>query len=142
MNIIVMYEGVLRSSTDRPIMDGFLLVQSLAAANRVFIATSGPSEFVAHHLRTERLQDLITDIVDSTSDLPPLPLWQRQIEVLRHEQGATMVVAADPAVVEWAVSRRMVGVLFAHPGFSRPPLRPEQGSRSWESLLQEMEARP
>jgi hypothetical protein len=35
----------------------------------------------------------------------------------------------------------MVGLLFAHPGFGRPPQRPEQGSRTWEGLVQELEAR-
>jgi hypothetical protein len=139
--VCVFYEGVLQTPRNQPILTGFLLVASLAQGNRVVLATSGSSERVDHQMRTEKLQDKIAEIVDSSLDLPPLPLWQRQIEVLRSRHPVTMVLTAEPFVAEWVLSKGMTSLFFAHPGFSRPAIRPVQGNRDWESLVQELEAR-
>lgn len=142
MTILVFYEGVLQTRRDQPILDGFRLVQSLCQGNRVILATSNTKARVEHQLRTERLQDLIADIVDKEVDLPPMPLWERQIEWVRSKFPISMILSADPSIIEWTADHLMVGLFFSHPGFSHPALRPEQGQRSWESLLTELEARP
>jgi hypothetical protein len=139
---LVFYEGVLQTSKDRPLLDGFLLVQALGQSYRLVVATSGTQERVEHQLRTERLQDLVTEVVDKTADLPPLPLWQRQIESVRSKYGIALMLSADPEMVAWSLERRVTSLLFAHPGYARPPYRPEQGSRSWERLVEELEVRP
>ncbi len=141
MNIVVCYEGVLMARKDRPILQGFLLVHSLCQANRVSIITEATEERVNHQLKTEKLQGQIAKVVDSSVALEPIPLWQRQIELLRSEQAVDMVVTADPAVAHWCVVRGVNSLFYAHPGFNRPPQRPEIGNRSWDELLQELEHR-
>jgi hypothetical protein len=140
--ILCFYEGVLQTHKDQPILDGFRLVQALGISHRVIVATSGSAARVDHQLRTERLQAIIAEIVDEKADLPPLPLWSRQIESIRSRYPVSMVISADPMVIQWVVERGVVGLFFAHPGFGRPMQRPEQGNRTWERLLEELEARP
>lgn len=135
------YEGVLRDARDRPIMEGFRLAQTLAGGTRLVVATSGTREAVERDLRTEHLLDQIVDVLDKTQGLPPTPLWQRQIEVARHRAPITWLVSADPDVVEWAVEHGVLSLFFAHPRLSGPARRPETGNRSWEQLVEELEAR-
>jgi hypothetical protein len=142
VTILVFYEGVLQTRRDQPILDGFRLVQSLCMGNRVILATSGTKERVDHQLRTERLQDFIAEIIDNTVDLPPVPLWRRQAELARSRHPISIILASDPMIVEWAVEHGVAGLFFAHPGFSSPAYRPDQGNRTWEDLVAEMEARP
>lgn len=140
MTYLVQYEGVLYTGST-PILQGFQLVQSLAMANRIVIMTSGSRARIEHQLRTERLQDQIADVIDETAHLPPLPLWRRQIEHARNQFPVAYIVTSDPAIAEFAVENGMVGLFFSHPGYSRPAQRPEQGNRSWESLVAELDAR-
>jgi hypothetical protein len=139
--LLVQYEGVLQTDRDQPILDGFLLVQSLALGMRLVIATSATEARVAHQLRTEKLTDKIAEVIDRSVDLRPLPLWQRQIEVARTRYPVTMVLTARPEVAEWVVGHGITSLFFAHPGFSRPALRPDIGNRKWSSLVTEMEGR-
>jgi hypothetical protein len=139
---LVFYEGVMQTPRNQPILEGFRLVQALAISNRIVVATSGKKERVERQLRTERIQDNIVDVLDAAADLPPLPLWQRQLEIVRSRGPVSLVLAADPTIVQWAVEVGVVALLFAHPGHSGPPIRPVQGNRSWEELLEELEARP
>lgn len=139
--ILVFYEGVLQSSRDQPILDGFRLVGSLAIANRVVLVTSGSAERVEHQLKTERLQGQIADIIDRTITLDPIPLWQRQIEVARARWPVSTVITSQPEIAEYAVSHGLVSLFFAHPGFSKPAQRPEQGNRTWEELTDELDRR-
>lgn len=141
MTYLVQYEGVLMNQHEQPIMQGFQLIQSLASANRIVLATAGTRARVDHQLRTERLQDAIAEIIDSEVDLAPLPLWQRQIETARSRYPVAYVITPDPAVAEYVVEHGMVSLFFAHPGFSRPAQRPEQGNRDWDSLVAELSAR-
>jgi len=140
MTYLVQYEGVLMHD-ETPIMQGFQLIQSLAMANRLVLMTSGTEERVQHQLRTERLQDQVAEVIDSSVGLPPLPLWQRQIEVARSRSPLTYLVTSQPHIAEYAVEHGLVSLFFAHPGFSRPARRPEQGNRDWESLVGELTAR-
>ena len=139
--IAVAYEGVLQTHKNQPILTGFLLIGSLAQSNRVVLFTSGSKDRVEHQMRTEKLQDKIAEIVDESLDLPPLPLWQRQLEVLRTRHPVTMVITAEPQLAQWVVEKGMTSLFFAHPGFSRPAQRPVQGNRNWENLMEELEAR-
>lgn len=141
MTILVFNEGVLQSSKNQPIIDGFRLVQMLAHTQRVVLVTSGPKELVEHQLKTERLLDDIADIIDKSVALEPLPLWARQIEVARSRWAVSMVVTADPQVAKYTVERGVVTLFFAHPGFSIPAQRPETGNRSWEQLTEELDRR-
>lgn len=141
MTILVFYEGVLQSPKEQPIIDGFRLVQSLAPSSRIVIVTSGSAERVNHQLRTERLQDWVSEVIDSTVGLPPMALWERQIEVARSRWPVSMILTGDPAVAEYAVEHGIVGLFFAHPGFSQPAQRPEQGNRSWAQLTEELDRR-
>jgi len=139
---LVFYEGVMQGSRNRPIMEGFRLAQTLAMSNRLFIATSGRRDKVERELRTERIQDQIVDVLDETDALPPLLLWQRQIEVVLHRGPLSYLVAADPQIVEWAVQHGVLSLVFAHPRLNGPPRRPDAGNRSWERLLAELDVRP
>jgi hypothetical protein len=142
MTILVFYEGVLQvPAKDQPIIDGFRLVQSLADRNRIVLATAGSRERVEHQLRTERLSDYVADVIDSTVNLPPLDLWKRQIEVARSQWSVSWILTGDPKIAEYAVEHGIVCLFFAHPGFSAPPMRPEQGSRSWDELTAELDRR-
>lgn len=141
MTVLLAYEGVLQSHKHQPILDGFLLAHSLAAGHRLVVLTSGSKERVEHQLRTERLMDQVAEIVDETAGLKPLPLWQRQIEKVRSEYAVSLVVSADPEVIQWVVEQGVIGLFFAHPGFSRPAQRPIQGTRNWDALVAEVEAR-
>lgn len=141
MTILVFYEGVLQSDKDQPILDGFRLVASLAATQRVVLVTRGTEERVEHQLRTERIRDRIADIIDHTVELDPIPLWKRQIEVARSRWPVAMVLTGHPEVAEYAVSHGLVSLFFAHPGFSKPAQRPEQGNRTWEQLTEELDRR-
>ena len=140
MTYLVQYEGVLYNN-DSPILQGFQLIQSLSGVNRIVLMTSGNRARVEHQLRTERLQDRIADIVDESVALPPLPLWRRQVEWARSQYPVAYVLTAQPEIAEYAVEHDMIGLFFAHPGFSRPAQRPEQGNRSWEELVAELQAR-
>lgn len=141
MTYLVFYEDVLMNHHEQPIMQGFQLIQSLAGANRIVLATKGSGERVEHQLRTERLQDAISEVIDKSVDMAPLALWKRQIEVARSRYPVAYVITAEPAVAEYAVEHGMVSLFFAHPGFSRPAQRPEQGNRDWDSLVAELQAR-
>lgn len=141
MTYLVFYEGVLMAPRETPILQGFQLVQSLTLGNRIVLVTSGSRARVDHQLRTERLQDKIADVIDETVALSPIPLWQRQIEAARSRWPVAYIVTAEPEIAQYAVEHGMVGLFFAHPGFSRPAQRPEIGNRSWESLTAELAAR-
>lgn len=141
MTYLVSYEGVLMNSKDQPIMDGFLLVQTLALGNRIVLTTSGSRARVDHQLRTERLTDKIADVIDESVDLAPQALWKRQIEVARSRWPVSVILTADPQVSEYAIEHGIVSLFFAHPGFSKPAQRPEQGNRTWETLMSELDAR-
>jgi len=141
VTVLVSYEGVLMNWKEQPIRDGFLLAHSLMAGNRLVICTSGTKERVEHQLRTERLQDAISEVIDRSVHMDPLPLWQRQIELARSYWPVSMVLTADPEVAEYAVEHGLVSLFFAHPGFSHPAQRPEQGNRSWEQLTEELDLR-
>jgi hypothetical protein len=142
MTYLVFYEGVLVTpQSETPIMQGFQLIQSLAIGNRIVLVTSGSRDRVDHQLRTERLQDRVADVIDKTVDLPPVALWQRQIEKARASWPVAYVVTSEPVVAEYAVEHDMVSLFFAHPGFSRPAQRPETGNRSWEDLVAELDRR-
>lgn len=129
------------ASRDRPILEGFRLVQSLCLSSRVIVVTSGKKSRVEYQLRTEGITDQIADIYDETLALAPLPLWERQIEVVRSRYPVDYVVSADPDIIEWCLEHDLNALLFAHRGFSRPTQRPGQGHRSWESLRKELDAR-
>lgn len=140
--ILVFREGILRTRRgDRPLRAGFEIVHSLALSNRVIIATSETAELVQDQLRAERLSVTVADVVDKTLALPPLPLWQRQIEYVRTGLPTLMVITDDPDVVEWTLTQRMTAMLFAHPSHAGPALRPAQGNRRWTELVEELEAR-
>lgn len=141
MTILAFYEGVLQNHKEQSVMDGFRLVQSLAMGNRIVLITRGTKARVEHQLRTERLMDAIADIIDNTVSLDPIPLWQRQIEVARSQWPVSMVLTGDPAVAEYAVEHGIVSLFFAHPGFSLPAQRPEQGNRTWDQLTAELDRR-
>ena len=142
MTILVAYEGVLQvDGKEQPIIDGFRLVQSLALSNRIVLMTRGTTARVEHQLRTERLQDSIAETIDNTVALEPLPLWERQIEVARAKWPVAMMLTGDPQVAQYTVERGIVTLFFAHPGFSKPALRPEQGNRTWEQLTDELDRR-
>jgi hypothetical protein len=142
MTALVFYEGVLQSSKNQPIMDGFRLVQALVGGGmRLVIATSGTEARVEHQLRTERLMDWISEIIDKEAALEPLPLWARQIEVARSRYPVSMVITGDADIARFAVERGLVTLFFSHPGFSQPAQRPEQGNRSWEQLIDELDRR-
>lgn len=141
MTILVFNEGVLQSSKDQPILDGFRLVGALALSQRVVLVTSGPAERVEHQLRAERLKDDVADILDHTVALDPLPLWRRQIEVARARWPVSTVLTAQPEIATFAVDHGLVSLFFAHPGFSQPAQRPEQGNRTWEELTHELDRR-
>lgn len=140
--ILAFYEGVLQQpGKDQPLIDGFRLVQTLALGNRIVLVTSGSTERVEHQLRTERLLDSVAEIIDNSVALEPLPLWTRQIEVARSRWSVSMVLTGDPAVAQYTVERGLVTLFFAHPGFSKPAQRPEQGNRTWEQLTDELDQR-
>lgn len=140
--ILAFYEGVLEShKKGRPIMDGQMLLHSLAEGNRLVVATSGGEDRVFHQLKIARLDNKVVEIIDKRVALNPMPLWQRQIESARSKWTVTIVLAADPDIIEYAVEHGVVGLYFAHPGFSRPAQRPDQSKRAWTELTQEMEAR-
>lgn len=141
MTVLAFYEGVLQSKKEQPIIEGFRLLQSLAMGNRIVLVTSGGRDRVEHQLRTERLMDYVADVIDSTVHLDPIPLWQRQIEVARSQWAVSWILTGDPAVAEYAIEHGIVSLFFAHPGFSHPPLRPEQGNRSWDELTAELDRR-
>jgi hypothetical protein len=141
MTILVSYEGVLMNHKDQPIMDGFLLVQSLAEKNRIVLATSGSRARVEHQLRTERMADQVAEVIDKTVHLDPLPLWERQIELARSYWTVGMIITADPLISEYAIEHGIVSLFFAHPGFSKPAQRPVQGNRTWEQLTEELDRR-
>lgn len=142
MSVLVLAEGVLWASRDRPILEGFQLMHLIGQSERLIFCTSGTEARMLHQLRTERLADFIDSILDKTVDLPPLPLWQRQIEVARSRGHVSMVICSNPTVFDWSLEHGMPAMLFGHPKFAAPPRRPDQASRSWEELLEEMEARP
>lgn len=140
--ILVFREGVLQSRRgDRPISEGFEIVYGLSMVHRLIIATEKTTELVQHQLRNERLSVTIADVVDQSLDLPPLPLWQRQIEYVRAGLPTLMVLSDDPEVVEWTLVNRMTAMLFSHPAHSGAALRPQHGNRRWETLVEELEAR-
>lgn len=139
---LVFYEGVMRDDRDRPIMEGIWLVRTLAAENRVIIATEQSRELVEHELRNEQLLAQVVDVLDRHLGLPPIPLWQRQIEVARNRGPVVWMLAGDPQIIEWGVSHGMVSLFFAHPRQGGPARRPETSNRSWSSLLDELEVRP
>jgi hypothetical protein len=138
---LIAYEGVLMNWKEQPIRDGFLLAHSLVTGNRLVIMTSGTRERVDHQLRTERLQEAVAEVIDNSVALEPLPLWQRQIELARSYWPVSMIITAQPEVAEYAVEQGVVSLFFAHPGFSHPAQRPEQGNRSWEQLTAELDQR-
>ncbi len=141
MTILASYEGFLMNHKDQPIMEGFLLLRSLAERNRIVLMTSGSRARVEHQLRTERLLDDIADIIDDSVEMKPLHLWERQIEVARASWPVTTIITANPTVSEYAVEHGIVSLFFAHPGFSKPAQRPVQGNRTWEELTQELDRR-
>lgn len=141
MTILVHYEGVLQTHRDQPILDGFRLVQALGSGFRIVLMTNGTEARVDHQLRTEKLRDIVPEIIDKRVDLPPLPLWQRQVEVARSRYPISLVITADPKVAEWVVEHGVTSLFFAHPGFSRPAQRPDQSNRSWVELVDELENR-
>lgn len=141
MTYLVSYEGVLMNDKDQPIRDGFLLVHNLILNNRIVICTEGTRAQVEHQLRTERLISMVDDVIDKTVHLDPLPLWQRQIEVARSQWSVSTVLTANPQIAEYAIGHGLVSLFFAHPGFSRPAMRPEVGNRSWEELTAELDRR-
>lgn len=138
--ILCFYEGLM-STGNRPILDGQLLVTGLAENNRLVMATSGTEDRIDHEMKKIRLSQRVSEIMDKRLDLPPLPLWQRQIEQARSKWTVGMVLASDPVIIEYAVEHGVVGLYFAHPGFSRPAQRPDQSKRGWKALVSEMEAR-
>lgn len=142
MNILMFYEEVLMAPSERPILNGFLLAHTLVAQNRLLIATSGTEEKINHQLRTERLQGQIAEIIDNSVDLPKVPLWRRQIEIARSRGGLDMVITPDPLVMQWLLEQNVLGMLFSHPVHVGKARRPQQGNRSWDELIEEMEARP
>ena len=141
MTVLVVNEGVLQSSKDQPILEGFRLVANLAMSNRIVLITSGSAERVEHQLRTERISDQIAEIIDHTVGLEPLPLWCRQIEVARSRWPVSMVLTADPQIARFVIERGIVSLFFAHPSFSQPAHRPEQGNRTGEELTHELDRR-
>ena len=141
MTALVYDTGVLWTHKEQPILQGFLLVQSLAQGNRVIVATAGKRERMDHQLRTERLQDLIADVVDNSVALNGLPLWQRQLESVRSQYPLDYVVTADPVIAQHAVAHGVACLFFAHPGFSRPAMRPDISNRAWNELVEEVESR-
>ena len=139
--ILCFYEGVM-STGNRPIFDGQLLVTGMSENNRLVMATSGTADRIDHEMKKIRgLSQRVVEIMDKTLDLPPLTLWQRQIEMARSKWTVSMVLASDPAIIEYAVEHGVVGLFFAHPGFSRPAQRPDQSQRGWKALVNELEAR-
>ena len=71
-----------------------------------------------------------------------VPLWRRQIEIVRSKGWVELVVSADPVVIQWVLDQNMTGLLFSHPVHVGPTRRPQQGNRSWEELVVELGARP
>lgn len=142
MTVLVFYEGVLQArNKDRPIIDGYRLLRSLSDHMRIVVATSGNKDRVEHQLKVERLTDAVAVVVDESVALEPLPLWHRQIEKARSEYPLSYVVSADPAVIEWVVEHGMIGLLFAHPKHAGPHQRPIHGTKTWDALVDELEAR-
>lgn len=138
---LIFYEGIMQASRDRPILEGFRLVSTMCATRRVIIATSGDKSRVVHQLRTEKVQDSIAEVLDRSEHLAPLPLWERQIEVVRSRYPLELVIASDPIIVSWSIGHGIPALLFAHPGFALPAQRPVQGNRNWEELVNELELR-
>lgn len=142
MTYLVFYEGLMMTPRDQPILDGYRLVQTLGMQDRVLVATDESEARVAHQLRTERIDTVVAEILDDSLDLPPLPLWQRQIEVARSKYLVKTVVTARPEIVLYAIEHGMMTLYFAHPSYSGPAIRPQVGNRTWEQLVEELEARP
>ena len=140
--ILAFYEGLLANRHDEPILDGYRLIQNLGEFNRIVLATAATQERVEHQLQTERVFALISEVIDKSVDLPPMPLWERQIEVARSRSHVSRILTANPEVAQYAVEHGIVALFYAHPSFSQPAIRPQVGNRSWENLLVELEARP
>lgn len=142
MAVLIQGENVLWASKDRPLIEGFRLVQAIGQVERVILSTNYPEQRVMHQLRTERVSDVVAEVMDDRYDLPPHPLWKRHIEMAQSKYGLSMVVTGSPKVMSWATDRRITSLLFAHPKFAHTALRPEQGDRDWMELMEELEARP
>ena len=140
--ILAFYEGLLANRHDEPIQDGYRLLYSLSEFNRIIVATSGSQERVEHQLKSEKMLTVVSEIIDKTADLPPLPLWERQIEVIRSRYPVSHVLTANPEVAQYAVEHGIVSLFYAHPSFSQPAIRPQVGNRKWEDLVLELDARP
>jgi hypothetical protein len=143
VSTILAYEhGLLWSHKDRPILAGFQLLHNMCLGNRVIVATNNSREALERKLRTERLQDLIADVVDETVSLPPLPIWKRQFELIRSQYSLSMVLTADPEIVSHAIEEMVPSLFFSHPGFAESAKLPVVGARNWENILEELEIRP
>jgi hypothetical protein len=138
---LAFYEGFLVNKHQEPILASWQMIQILGERNRVVLATSDSRERVEHQLKTERVYQAVTEVIDKTVELSPLPLWQRQIEVARSRYLVTTIIAADPEIAQYAIEHGIVVLFYAHPSFSQPAIRPQVGSRKWESLIEELDSR-
>lgn len=139
---LAFYEGLLVNRHEEPILDGYRMIQIFGEHNRVVVATSGTAERVEHQMKTEKVLSLVAEVIDESVDLPPLPLWERQIEVVRSRYPISHILTANPEIAQYAVEHGIVSLFYAHPSFSQPAIRPQIGNRSWENLLVELDARP
>lgn len=142
MTLIMVVEGVLTNHLGEPIPAGEKLYRALTPVYRVVLSTNRAGDDITRYVMSRGLR-AHAHILAAEESLADVDIYQRHVEVERTGNPVEMVIDANPARVEWALSAGIPAMLAAHPVFTLPEYRSnfEGSPRPWDSLVEGVERR-
>jgi len=139
VSIIVFMDGVLRTETRVPIVDGIYLYKSLNVNTTVMLACDDHDE-AARWCREHKLDDVDGLLSDKLVANYENKSW---LKVQQHMATAPlyMVITADIDLATTCLENGVKVLLFLHPTYLSAKFRPDgrTGRKSWDALIGELD---
>ena len=131
-------DGVLRSHTGAPIVQGVSLYRTLRERTQVFLLCSHKAKD-DRWLREQKI-NLVDDLVGP--DIPMSGDWLewRQVEYCRGRGQIEYVVTSDPELAEKLLNAGVTTLMFLQPTYISEKFRPDsrEGKKSWDDIRNEI----
>ncbi|MEU5425111.1 hypothetical protein AB0H73_05820 [Streptomyces olivoreticuli] len=147
MNIIVTIEGVLRNTdNDGPIPAGKALYQALGSQHSIYLVSDSTDEWrtnrwLAHNGLTLHMRTVHNRTPTDWRDTSLIRL-DAVSQLAGGGVNVDLVVEPDPGISAKLVAAGFPTATLTLPHFAKPEWRPDfdQGLRSWDALVGEMES--
>ena len=134
-------EGVLANHKEQPINQGLLLYHSLRTQYSVVLVTEWEYERAEHWVKGHGITGYSQMLGRSGLDVG-VSLRRWQLHRLRSGGAVVdLVIDSNPLVIAMAMYEGAPGLLFAHPFYMRPEMRPDspRRPRPWDEVQAEMQ---